>query len=92
MTVVTSRPSRAMVHHAWMVYSALPSASSAITRRLRSATAAPTATGRPCPMAPPVRHSQSWGGAPAVAPGANSPEVFPSSETTAPSGRRAPRV
>ena len=41
-------------------------------------------------MAPPVRQSQSWGGLPSVAPGAKIPEVFPSSETTAPSGSRAP--
>ena len=58
-----------MVHNDWRVYRALPSASKAMTRRSGQATAAPTATGRPWPMAPPVRHSQSWGGAPAVAPG-----------------------
>ena len=52
----------------------------------------PRPPGSPWPMAPPVRQSQSWGGEPAVAPGANSPAVFPSSETMAPSGSRAPRA
>ena len=81
-----------MVHHACSVYRALPSDSRATTRRSGAATAAPTATGSPWPMAPPVRHSQSWGGEPAVAPGANRPDVFPSSETMAPSGSSAPRA
>src|SRR5665647_3986018 len=90
ITVVTSRLSRAIVHHACRVYMALPSASKATTRRPGEATAAPTATGRPWPMAPPVKQSQSWGGAPAVEPTANRPEVFPSSDTIAPSGSRIP--
>ena len=41
-------------------------------------------------MAPPVRVSQSWGGAPAVAPATNKPDVFPSSTTMAFSGSTAP--
>ena len=41
-------------------------------------------------MAPPVSVSQSWRGAPAVAPGTNRPDVLPSSTTIAPSGRVAP--
>ena len=43
-------------------------------------------------MAPPVRQSQSWAGAPAVCPAAKRPEVLPSSETMAPSGSRAPTI
>ncbi len=43
-------------------------------------------------MAPPVRQSQSWGGDPAVWPAAKSPEVFPSSDTMAPSGSSAPTI
>ena len=90
MIVVTSSPSRTSVHHDCSVYMALPSDSSAITRRSRHATAAPTATGKPWPIAPPVRQSQSCGVAPAEAPAAKSPDVLPSSETIAPSGNRAP--
>ena len=43
-------------------------------------------------MAPPVRQSQSWAGAPAVWPAANRPDVLPSSETMASSGRSAPTI
>ena len=43
-------------------------------------------------MAPPVRQSQSWAGAPAVWPAANMPDVLPSSETMASSGSRAPTI
>ena len=53
MTVVTSRLSRAWVHRAWMVYMALPSASTQTVLRPGVATAAPVAAGRPWPMAPP---------------------------------------
>ena len=60
MTVVTSRPSRAWVHSDCSVYIALPSASRQITVRSGHATAAPVATGRPWPIAPPVSVSQSW--------------------------------
>ena len=90
MTVVTSSPSRAWVHSDCSVYMALPSACRLRTWRSGQATAAPVATGMPWPMAPPVRLSQSWGGAPAVAPGTKIPAVFPSSLTIAPSGSRAP--
>src|SRR5205814_5763477 len=83
-------PARPSVHSDRRVYIAPPSDSSAPPRRSGHAPAAPTATGRPWPIAPPVRQSQSWGGAPAVAPAANSPEVLPSSETIAPSGSSAP--
>ncbi len=87
---MTSRPSRAIVHRACNVYIALPSDSRATTRRSGHATAAPTATGSPWPIAPPLRHSQSCGGAPAVNPAANRPDVLPSSDTIAPSGSSAP--
>ena len=90
MTVVTSSPSRACVHSADSVYMALPSASSASTRRPGQAIAAPVASGSPWPMDPPVRVSQSCGGAPAVAPGSHTPDVLASSETIAPSGSSAP--
>jgi hypothetical protein len=47
-------------------------------------------------MAPPVRHSQSWRGAPAVAPARNRPEVLPRRSRSAFSGsgrrRRPPRL
>ncbi len=49
-----------------MVYMADPSPASAITLRCGHAMAAPTALGKPWPMAPPVRVSTSWRGAPAV--------------------------
>ena len=90
MTVVTSSPSRACVHSAEMVYMALPSDSSAMTGRSGQAMAAPAASGRPCPMAPPVRVSQSCGGAPPVAGPSPIPEVFDSSLTIARSGSSAP--
>ena len=41
-------------------------------------------------MAPPVSVSQSWRGAPAVAPATNSPDVLPSSTTMASSGSVVP--
>src|SRR6516225_5968215 len=90
MTVVMSRPSRACVHSAEIVYIALPSASSAMTGRCGQAMAAPAASGSPWPIAPPVSVSQSCGGAPAVAAGRNRPDVTASSETIAPSGSSAP--
>ena len=52
---------------------ALPSASRARTGRSGQASAAPVASGRPWPIAPPVRVSQSCGGAPAVAAGSAQP-------------------
>ena len=69
MTTVMSSCSRAMVHSAEIVYSALPSDCSAITGRCGAAMAAPTATGRPWPIAPPVSVSTSCGGDAAVASG-----------------------
>ena len=54
ITTVTSSCSRAIVHSDWIVYIAEPSASSASTGRSGQATAAPMATGRPWPIAPPV--------------------------------------
>ncbi|MCY1530693.1 hypothetical protein D9M68_658920 [compost metagenome] len=62
-TTVTSSRSRAMVHSDCSVYMAEPSACSDTTRRSGAATAAPTASGRPSPMAPPVSCSQSCGAA-----------------------------
>src|SRR5665811_2619663 len=58
-TVVTFEFSRAWVHRDWIVYSALPSASIDKTGRFGAATAAPVATGMPCPIAPPVRVSSA---------------------------------
>ena len=58
--------SRAMVHSAWIVYIAVPSPTSASTGRFGRAMAAPTALGKPWPMAPPVSVMRSWRGAPAV--------------------------
>ena len=72
------------------MYIADPSASSASTGRSGHATAAPTATGSPWPIAPPVSVSRSWGGAPAVLAASINPDVFDSSETIASSGRIAP--
>ena len=59
MMVVVSRRSRACVHRAWIVYMELPSAWSPTTLRSGVATAAPTASGSPIPIAPPVTLSQS---------------------------------
>src|SRR5262245_10432481 len=90
MTTVMSSCSRAMVHKAEMVYSALPSDCSATTGRCGAAMAAPTATGSPCPIAPPVSVSTSCGGDAAVASGNNRPLVLASSEMIAFSGNSAP--
>ena len=51
---MTSRLSRAWVHSDWIVYIAEPSPSRLSTGRPGQATAAPVATGRPWPIAPPV--------------------------------------
>ena len=56
MIVVTSSPSRAIVHSAWIVYIAEPSASRQTTGRPGAPTAAPVAAGSPQPIAPPVRY------------------------------------
>ena len=90
MTVVMSSCSRACVHSADAVYMALPSASSASTGRSGQAIAAPAASGRPWPIAPPVSVSQSCGGAPRSRRAGTVPEVFASSQTMAPSGSSAP--
>src|SRR5690349_22492083 len=89
MTVVTSSPSRAWVHSAWSVYIAEPSASRQSTGRSGQATAAPVAAGSPQPIAPPLRNSQSCGGAPAQAVSTGSEPVTASSTTIAPSGSAA---
>jgi hypothetical protein len=60
---VTSRFSRAIVQSDCTVYIAAPSPFSEITLRSGAATAAPTATGIPWPIAPPVNDSQSCGAA-----------------------------
>src|ERR1700730_11452101 len=86
MTTVMSSCSRAMVHSAEIVYSALPSACRAITGRCGAAIAAPTATGRPWAIAPPVSVSTSCDGEPAVAAGKSGPLVLASSEMIAFSG------
>ena len=90
ITTVTSSCSRAIVHSDWIVYIAEPSPSSASTGRSGQATAAPTATGRPWPIAPPVSASTSCRGAPAVWAASVTPEVSASSETIALSGSTAP--
>ena len=90
MIVVTSSPSRAMVHSACSVY-------------MRAAVGleghAPGGRGRPprrrWPAGGPADGAAGEGqpvvaGAPAVAPGANRPAVLPSSDTMAPSGSSAP--
>ena len=59
--MVTFRPSRAWVQSACRVYMALPSASRQTTGRSGQAMAAPVASGRPQPMAPPVTWSQLCG-------------------------------
>ena len=61
-----------------------------MTDRSGQAIAAPTATGSPWPIAPPVSVSQSCLGEPAVFAGKVSAEVSASSERIAPSGRVAP--
>ena len=85
ITVVTSSDSRAWVHRAWIVYIAEPSASSASTGRSGQATAAPVASGRPTPIAPPVNCSQSCGAQPAVAAVMCTLLVLDSSHTIVPS-------
>ena len=90
MMAVTLRFSRAMVHSAWMVYMAVPSPISAITGRCGQAIAAPTALGRPWPMAPPVSVMRSWRGQPAVITPSIRPLVMASSMTMARSGSNAP--
>jgi hypothetical protein len=60
MSVTTGSCSRAIVHSDWMVYCALPSDCSATTLRPGAAIEAPTAAGRPWPMAPPVLVSVVW--------------------------------
>ena len=66
--MVTGSFSRACVHRPCSVYIAEPSACSASTRRsfapfARSPIAAPTASGMPAPIAPPMICSQSCGAA-----------------------------
>ena len=61
-----------------------------MTGRSGQATAAPTAFGRPWPIAPPVSVSRSWRGAPAVIVPSIRPEVIASSTTMARSGSRWP--
>src|SRR5439155_14757148 len=80
-TVVTLRPSRAMVHNACAVYMALPSAVRHSTWRSGHATEAPTARGSAMPIDPPVLANQSWGGASLVAAIRPRPEVMDSSTT-----------
>ena len=87
---MTFRFSRAWVHNPEIVYSADPSDSRHSTGRSGAASAAPTAAGMPYPIAPPVSVSQSCAGAPAVACGSSTPEVFDSSTTIARSGSSAP--
>ena len=86
ITVVTFSCSRACVHSAVSEYIALPSDSRQSTGRSGHATAAPVATGRPCPIAPPVTVRMSWRGEPAVAHGSDLPDVIDSSATIARSG------
>ena len=73
-----------------MVYMAVPSPIRAMTGRSGQAMAAPTAFGRPWPMAPPVSVSRSWRGQPAVITFSIRPLVMASSITMALSGSRWP--
>src|SRR5215470_11311374 len=84
--VTTSRPSRAWVHSAWIVYIALPSPTMQITLRSGQAIAAPVATGVENPIEPPMLVSQSCGCAPAVGAKKPRPTVTDSSTTIAFSG------
>src|SRR6185437_8668988 len=61
-----------------------------MTLRSGQATAAPTATGPPKPIEPPMLFSQSCGGAPALNGKKPRPVVTDSSTTIAPSGIVAP--
>ena len=90
ITVVTLRFSRACVHSAWIVYIALPSASRLSTGRSGHATAAPTASGMPMPIEPPMFCSQVCGCAWRVAGKKPRPVETPSSTTIAFSGISAP--
>ena len=72
-----------------MVYMALPSDWMFSTGRSPQASAAPAATGMPWPIAPPVMLSQSCLRPRRVAPSMYIPQVVPSSDTMAPSGRVA---
>ena len=84
--MVTSSCSRAIVHSPCTVYMAAPSPFRLSTLRSGQATAAPMATGMPWPMAPPVRHSQSWARAVFVDCQTGRPAVTASSLTIALSG------
>ena len=65
----------------------LPSACSVTTLRSGHATAAPVASGRPMPMAPPVSMSQSCGALLTLYSGNSRPWVMDSSHTMACSGK-----
>src|SRR6185295_4271193 len=73
-----------------MVYIDEPSPIMQMTLRSGQATAAPTATGAPKPIEPPMLFSQSCGGAPTVNGKKPRPVVTDSSTTIAPSGNVAP--
>ena len=92
ITVVTFKPSRAMVHSAWAVYMPLPSADRHKTRRSGHATAAPTARahGNPNRTARGRQHSREAGASRGCRHHAPLPEVMDSSTTMAFSGRSAP--
>ena len=76
-----------MLHSAWLVYIAAPSPEMHSTLRPLAATAAPSASGRPCPIAPPVSIIHSCGRARPVIMKAGRPLETPSSETKLPSGK-----
>src|SRR5579883_1465852 len=73
-----------------MVYIAEPSPIMQMTLRSGQATAAPTATGAPKPIEPPMLFSQSCGGAPTENGKKPRPVVTDSSITVAPSGNVEP--
>ena len=89
ITTVTSRFSRAMLQSACRVYIALPSPIKANTLRSGQATAAPTAAGKPQPIAPPVMSMQSCGAACGKVLANWRPEVTASSTMMAFSGKVA---
>ena len=63
LTPCDSASRTAIVQSDCSVYMPAPSPQSAMTLRSGAATAAPTASGMPCPIAPPVWKSQSCGAA-----------------------------
>src|SRR5882724_5034341 len=92
MHIVTFNCSRAIVQIACNEYIPEPSACKATTFLSGHAIAAPTASGSPSPIAPPVKESQSCGAAPCVSLKKLLPVVTDSSVTIACSGKYLQRT